>query len=187
MQIPRLIVHEYLQRLGVPRAAYTGGTLAARSPITGEVLAQVPQQSAADAKAAFAPEAPWLATLAQAGDHVILASALYGGSHNLVVHVLQGRGIASTVVARGGVPLVVVPIILYGRRVRRLARESQDRVAELGKNKSRPVVLVCASGARSAKGVEVLRKAGFEQVFNLDGGVKGWKDAGQPVVSGKKA
>lgn len=65
--------------------------------------------------------------------------------------------------------------------------ELADRVAELGKNKSRPVVLVCASGARSAKGVEVLRKAGFEQVFNLDGGVKGWKDAGQPVVSGKKA
>ena len=32
----------------------------------------------------------------------------------------------------GGVPLVVVPIVLYGRRVRRLARESQDRVAELG-------------------------------------------------------
>lgn len=32
----------------------------------------------------------------------------------------------------GGVPLVVVPIILYGRRVRSLARESQDRVAELG-------------------------------------------------------
>jgi O-acetylhomoserine (thiol)-lyase len=42
-----------------------------------------------------------LATLARAGDHVILASALYGGSHNLVVHVLQGRGIASTVVGRG--------------------------------------------------------------------------------------
>lgn len=32
----------------------------------------------------------------------------------------------------GGVPLVVVPIILFGRRVRRLARESQDRVADLG-------------------------------------------------------
>jgi len=42
-----------------------------------------------------------LATLAQAGDHVIVASALYGGSHNLIVHVLQGRGIASSVVARG--------------------------------------------------------------------------------------
>jgi len=32
----------------------------------------------------------------------------------------------------GGVPLVVAPIVLYGRRVRRLARESQDRIAALG-------------------------------------------------------
>ena len=31
-----------------------------------------------------------------------------------------------------GVPLVIVPIILFGRRVRKLARESQDRVADLG-------------------------------------------------------
>jgi ATP-binding cassette subfamily B protein len=31
-----------------------------------------------------------------------------------------------------GVPLVVVPIVLFGRRVRKLARESQDRVADLG-------------------------------------------------------
>ena len=42
-----------LQRLGVPQAALTGGTLAARSPITGEVLAQVPQHSPADATAAI--------------------------------------------------------------------------------------------------------------------------------------
>jgi ATP-binding cassette subfamily B protein len=31
-----------------------------------------------------------------------------------------------------GVPVVVVPIILFGRRVRRLARESQDRVGDVG-------------------------------------------------------
>ena len=31
-----------------------------------------------------------------------------------------------------GVPLVIVPILVYGRRVRRLARESQDRIADLG-------------------------------------------------------
>ena len=65
--------------------------------------------------------------------------------------------------------------------------ELEKRAGELGKNKSRPIVLVCASGARSGKGVEILRKAGFEQVFNLDGGTKAWKDAGQPLVSGKKA
>lgn len=32
----------------------------------------------------------------------------------------------------GGVPLVVAPIVFFGRRVRRLARQSQDRVADLG-------------------------------------------------------
>lgn len=31
-----------------------------------------------------------------------------------------------------GVPLVIAPIIFYGRKVRRLARESQDRIANLG-------------------------------------------------------
>ena len=31
-----------------------------------------------------------------------------------------------------GVPLVVVPILLFGRRVRRLARASQDRVGDVG-------------------------------------------------------
>ena len=42
-----------LERLGVPQAAISGGTLAARSPITGEVLAQVSQHSRADATAAI--------------------------------------------------------------------------------------------------------------------------------------
>ena len=37
-----------------------------------------------------------------------------------------------TLMVLGGVPLVVAPIILFGRRVRRFARISQDRVADLG-------------------------------------------------------
>ncbi|WP_332671782.1 ABC transporter transmembrane domain-containing protein [Aromatoleum sp.] len=37
-----------------------------------------------------------------------------------------------TLLTLAGVPIVVVPIVVYGRRVRRLARESQDRLAELG-------------------------------------------------------
>ena len=37
-----------------------------------------------------------------------------------------------TLLVLGGVPLVVVPIVLFGRRVRRFARISQDRVADLG-------------------------------------------------------
>ncbi|MCX7149790.1 MAG: ABC transporter transmembrane domain-containing protein [Rhodocyclales bacterium] len=37
-----------------------------------------------------------------------------------------------TLMVLAGVPLVVVPIVLFGRRVRRFARISQDRVADLG-------------------------------------------------------
>jgi aldehyde dehydrogenase (NAD+) len=38
-------VHEILETLGVPATAYTGGDLLARTPITGETLAQLPQIS----------------------------------------------------------------------------------------------------------------------------------------------
>jgi len=37
-----------------------------------------------------------------------------------------------TLLVLAGVPLVVAPIILFGRRVRRLARASQDRVGDVG-------------------------------------------------------
>ena len=37
-----------------------------------------------------------------------------------------------TVLVLGVVPLVIVPILLFGRRVRRLSRASQDRVADVG-------------------------------------------------------
>jgi rhodanese-related sulfurtransferase len=61
-----------------------------------------------------------------------------------------------------------------------------ERCGELGKNKSKPLILVCASGTRSGKGAEILRKAGFEQVFVLNGGIKSWVDGGQTLVGGKK-
>ncbi|WP_394790541.1 aldehyde dehydrogenase family protein [Rhodoferax sp.] len=47
-------VDQLLQGLGVPRAAYTGGELLARSPITGEVVAALPQTTAAHATATIA-------------------------------------------------------------------------------------------------------------------------------------
>src|SRR5206468_12967246 len=37
-----------------------------------------------------------------------------------------------TLLVLAGVPVVVVPIILFGRRVRRLARATQDRVGDVG-------------------------------------------------------
>jgi rhodanese-related sulfurtransferase len=58
--------------------------------------------------------------------------------------------------------------------------ELDRRLAELPAGK--PVVVVCASGPRSARAAAVLRKAGRTDVFCLDGGVSGWRQAGLPVV-----
>lgn len=46
------------------------------------------------------------------------------------------------------------------------------RLKQLG-NRDKPVVVYCASGARSAMARSVLKKAGFAQVFNL-GGMGRW-------------
>ena len=42
-------------------------------------------------------------------------------------------------------------------------------------DKSKPVVLYCKSGRRSAKCVEKLKEAGFEKIYELDGGISKWE------------
>jgi rhodanese-related sulfurtransferase len=46
----------------------------------------------------------------------------------------------------------------------------------------RDVVVVCRVGGRSAQVVAYLRQRGFENVYNLDGGMFAWAAAGRPVV-----
>ena len=45
---------------------------------------------------------------------------------------LLATSVKLTLLVLAGVPLVVAPIILFGRRVRRLARASQDRIGDVG-------------------------------------------------------
>lgn len=60
-----------------------------------------------------------------------------------------------------------------------------DRLGELEKHKARPLVVCCASGIRSAKACDVLRKAGFTKAVSLAGGVGSWSQAGLPLARGK--
>jgi len=48
-----------------------------------------------------------------------------------------------------------------------------------------PVVLVCRSGNASGDAASKLKKAGFEQVNVLDGGINAWQAAGLPLVKGR--
>ncbi|MFT9257914.1 MAG: aldehyde dehydrogenase family protein [Acetobacter sp.] len=47
-------VKSIFHKLGVPESAYTGGTLAVRTPVTGEIIAHVPEVSAAQADTVIA-------------------------------------------------------------------------------------------------------------------------------------
>jgi rhodanese-related sulfurtransferase len=48
---------------------------------------------------------------------------------------------------------------------------------------NRTVVVVCRSGVRSARVVQFLRNHGLDNVHNLDGGLRDWVAAGQPLVA----
>ncbi len=60
------------------------------------------------------------------------------------------------------------------------AAELDKRMGELPASK--PVLICCASGARSGRAAGILRKAGRKDIFNLDGGLQAWRQAGLPVV-----
>ncbi len=58
---------------------------------------------------------------------------------------------------------------------------------ELPKNKTLPVVLVCASGKRAAKGAKALQAKGYTKVVVLAGGLSGWKTANLPIETAPAA
>jgi rhodanese-related sulfurtransferase len=49
-------------------------------------------------------------------------------------------------------------------------------------DKSKRIILHCASGGRSALAAATLKQMGYDNVAHLDGGLKAWKEAGLPVI-----
>ncbi len=58
---------------------------------------------------------------------------------------------------------------------------SLESSTNLPKNKTLPVVVVCASGARATRAVAILKKLGFERAHALAGGLSAWREANLPV------
>ena len=56
----------------------------------------------------------------------------------------------------------------------------KNRLADLEKFKGKPIIAVCRSGQRSNSACGILRKAGFEKLHNLAGGMQAWQQAGLP-------
>lgn len=57
----------------------------------------------------------------------------------------------------------------------------EQRLPEAVKNKTVPLILVCASGGRANRALATAKKLGYEKAQVLAGGMKSWKDANLPV------
>lgn len=55
------------------------------------------------------------------------------------------------------------------------------RLAELDALRQREIVVICHGGKRSASACHLLNAHGFEQTFNIAGGILAWQRAGLPV------
>jgi rhodanese-related sulfurtransferase len=60
-------------------------------------------------------------------------------------------------------------------------KQLAERMKELEKFKSKPVIVSCASGRRATAVADSLRKQGFADVVALRGGISAWLQAGMPL------
>lgn len=59
-----------------------------------------------------------------------------------------------------------------------------SRIDELKKYQARPLVVACKMGQHAGAAGTMLRKAGFENVARLTGGMTEWRNQNLPVVKG---
>ena len=59
-------------------------------------------------------------------------------------------------------------------------QELDTRLKELPRDKK--ILVYCRTGSRSATASDILVKNGFTQVYNMQGGITAWKNAGYEVV-----
>ena len=51
-------------------------------------------------------------------------------------------------------------------------------------DKTKPVFVYCLSGGRSGNAAKIMQKMGFTEIYNMDGGIMKWSNAGKPIEQG---
>ena len=97
-------------------------------------------------------------------------TALVNGENALVVDLRPGAEFE-----KGHIP---------GSRNVQMAQFDPENKA-LADAKALPVVVVCKAGMTSVDAARRLRKAGFERVYVLDGGIGAWQGADLPLARGR--
>jgi rhodanese-related sulfurtransferase len=70
----------------------------------------------------------------------------------------------------------------HAKGARHLGKGIIERDVEtLIPNKDGAILLYCGGGYRSVLAADALQQMGYSNVVSMDGGIKGWRDAGYPM------
>ena len=97
-------------------------------------------------------------------------------SNVVVVDVREAEDLAATGVVPGAVniPLGMLPL----RADTELPENLRDPRLQ---DRSTPVITTCGGGGQAALAAKTLKDMGFTNVSMIDGGTRGWKEAGLPT------
>jgi len=60
--------------------------------------------------------------------------------------------------------------------------EFSSSIGSYSSYKNQPVLIYCNSGNTATRAIKMLKKAGFENINNLAGGIAAWKEASLPLT-----
>ena len=103
------------------------------------------------------------------------------------IHCLDVDGFEKQLITTNGEQLIDVCTPKEFEKCRILGAKNIDYRSsvfrsDLGRlDKKKPVLVYCLSGVRSKLTALICKKEGFESIYELDKGLRGWIDAGKPV------
>ena len=60
------------------------------------------------------------------------------------------------------------------------------KISQLENHKKHPIIICCRVGSRSGQAIAMLRKQGFNELFQLRGGIMAWQSANLPLTTEHK-
>lgn len=62
----------------------------------------------------------------------------------------------------------------------------EEKISSIEKHKNQPIIVICQTGGRSVTGCKNLVKAGFSEIYNMNGGMQSWEDHKLPIKISSK-
>lgn len=71
---------------------------------------------------------------------------------------------------------------ILGSKLMPLSKFKNNDLASIEKYKDTPIIVVCNSGMTSNQACQMMQKLGFNDLYNLQGGITEWRNANLPLT-----